>query len=433
MWNALGRMFANGSHDDAGSLSDAIPPNRREKRFITWCFAIVVASWLIVPLMFRHGTAPDSTAYVAAINQVHANPDVLYAAHAAHWHDVTPAFRQTWCETAQVATCQGSAYLSAPLALPLVWAVTANGQRFGIDIFRVLAGLCLIASMGFIWKRLAGRSRHAAAMLTVSAVFLTPLAYKTVAIGQTSPLLLLSVSIGLVASPRPRSIAAALSWVAGVAFKTSPVVVGAVLLVRRRWRDVVAAGVALGVLVLGSLVIAPASLWSNYLNSSRGLSDAAGSIAHNASIVTLIPGSFGSSIAQLIAVACAAAFCVLTMRHKSDDSLWALAHVAWLLIAPLIWSHYLWVGFGAVCVLLAARHDATDQQLLMLPIVAAMIGAPVTFGAENVFHDLSIPLPVSAAVWDVYRPLSVVSIAAVCAVLARQCDGVRSARTNERV
>ncbi len=426
-------MSTVGSIDSREPNAGLSPNSTRPSKWITCVFALIVVSWLIVPLLFRPGTAPDSTAYVAAMNQVHKNPNDLYAAHAAQWHDVTPAYRQTWCEVAQATSCQGSAYLSAPLALPLVWAVTANGQRFGIDAFRILAGLSLIASMGFLWKRLAGRSRHAVTMLTISAVFLTPLAYKTVAIGQTSPLLFLSVSIGLVASPKSRSISAALSWFAGVAFKTSPVVVGTVLLARRRWRDVVAVGVALGVLVLGSLAIAPANLWGKYLTSSRGLSDAAGSIAHNASIVTLLPGALGSAIGQFVAVALAASFCVITMRHKPDDSLWALAHVAWLLIAPLIWTHYLWVGFGAVCVLLAARRDLTDRSFFLLPVVAALISAPVTFGAENVFHDFYVPLPLSATFWDVYRPLSVVGIATVCAVFARQYDVARSARANERI
>ncbi len=385
-------------------------------------FAVILLSWITLPLALQgtgdRGTA-DATAYVTAVRQVADAPRYLYVEPIESWDDVTPEYRRTWCLT--VATpaptrCHGLAYLASPLALPLIWSVSCAGNTLGTGVFRVLSALGLIAAMWLLWRRIAGRSRDAAASLVIAAVLLTPLALKTVSIGQVSPLLFVSVALGMELRRPARRAGAVAAWVGAVAFKTSPVVIAAVLVWRRRLRALVGAAVALALLFALSLAFVPLGVWTRYLAMNRELARFAGAIPHNSSLASFVGLVTGRGFAeahalgiQLGVIVVAVVFCAATMRHADDDVAWALGHLGWLLAIPLVWSHYLWVVFGASVVVVAARRTSIDRLVWLLPVIALLISAPVTFGAENTFLRFALPLPASARFWAWYRPLAMLA------------------------
>lgn len=399
-------------------------------------FIVILALWVALPLAIRHSNSVDATAYVAAVQQVRKDPDALYADRVDTWSDITPEYRQTWCAVAQVGTsrdCVASAFLSSPLALPVAWVLSLGGRPIGIYVFQFLSAAALVASMLLIWQLLAGRARHAPAAIVGTAVVLTPLALKTVALGQTSPWLFLSVCLGIGSVDRARRGTSTVSWLGAVVFKSTPAALAAVLAWRRQFAVLARAIVALVALALLSLAFAPLDSWSRYLTMSRHLSHVAGGIPHNFSIAALTSSIWGPGFAsrhatevQLVGLGAAVAFCVTTMRRVSDDVAWALAAVALLLVAPLVWSHYLWAVIGATAVVTAARRGHVDQVLWVLPVVAFALSAPVTFGAETVFSNVVISLPLSQRFWDLYRPLALLASLGVLAgvtISGRRAEG----------
>ncbi len=400
---------------------------RVERRWARALLATILVSWVLVPLAAGHLVSPDATAYVAAVRQADKDPDALYAGHVDDWGDVTPQYRRTWCDVAEGSTtpdCRATAFLSSPLALPVSWALSFGGRTIGVGVFQVLAAVALVASMVVMWRSLVDRARHAPAVLAGTALLLTPLAWKTVALGQTSPWLLLTVVLGVSARDVRRRGVSLAGWLGAVAFKSTPAALAGVLIWRRRFASLLVAVASIAVLFALSWTMVPLDVWSGYLTMTRRLAQTAGGIPHNSSVAALVAAIWGADAArtyatevQFVSFGLFGAFCVATMRRVGDDVVWALAAAGLLLVTPLVWSHYLWVLVGACAVAIAARRGNLDRVLWCVPAVALAVSAPVSFGAETALGGVDIAVPLSERFWQFYRPLAFLASLGVLAVV----------------
>lgn len=394
-------------------------------------FVAILVVWLVMPVALGGRVAQDAVPYVTAGRIATSQPAEVYAARNGDLFDLRPAFRERWCAVAPPGTdCDdvAVAFVAAPPVIPLAVALTVFGDRGGALVMQFAAAAMLAGGMWILWRRLAHRTKHAPHLLLATAVLATPMAMGPIGLGQTSPVLFLSVVLGMGLRARRgpagragvRSVTAAAAWAAAVALKVFPAALGALVVWRRRWPLLAWAAGVLTVLSVVTLVIVDPSVWSDFVRVTLELDAHTATNPYNGAVNAFLVRLFGSPeagmvtvAARLIALAAGVAVCWSAMRGTDDDTRWAAGYVALLLVTPLVWWHYTWVVLGAIGVAVAAQPKLDDRLVAALPLAAAVSVAP------------SIPNANGHSWPEVQAVLLVVGAGAFC-VLARRAAAERT-------
>jgi hypothetical protein len=211
--------------------------------------------------------------------------------------------------------------------------------------------------------------------LVVAALILTPFAAFMLALGQTSPLLVLAAVMSIGAANQTRWSGSRLGLVlaAAGAFKAFPLVMLAVPASRRQWRLIVWTAVWLGLLIAVLARFTPLSLWSDFLATARIMTRGATDNAYNSSIDSAL-NEFGIASGVVVWAYRAAIITIIIACRRSLRDVevrWAVAWVTVLVLFPQVWGHYSMVAFAAVGTLVA-RHTA-PRTVLAMPVAAALL------------------------------------------------------------
>lgn len=345
-------------------------------------FAAVLLSWLLFPLVQQGTAAQDGLAYVAAGHLVSSHPDAVYAHRVSHtaWR-LDRRFYDTACKLAPVGTnCREVIvpFLSAPATLPLVAVLGPFRGDAGTLVMRYIGVGALAAGMWVLWRRRNVTDSSIAVAFVVAALLMTPFAYEMSSVGQTSALIFLSACIGLPAAPRRvASWASAGTWAATIAFKVFPAAMVIVLIVRRRWRILVLATVAVAALTLAGVLLAPGSL-GKFVDQLRPTTTTQVANADNASIdavVRLVQKSWGASSfwfvpALVVRLLVVFGIGAIALGRADDDMAWCYGWIALLVVEPIVWWHYLAVVVSFAAVFAERRSGvAWVVPLAALPLV----------------------------------------------------------------
>jgi hypothetical protein len=346
-------------------------------------FLALLALWVLMPIGLHGRVAQDAVPFVAAGHLARAHPGEVYAARNGNVFDLRPEFRREWCHVAPAGTdCDNYAvaFVSSPALIPVVVVATVLGDATVLLVMQFAASLMLAGGMWILWERLAHRTRRAPQQLLVTTVLLTPMAMLPIGLGQTSPVMFLSVCLGVSATRTRRRIAAIASWTAAVAVKVIPAALVALLVWRRRWKTIGWAAAVLAALSLLSLLIVPVTTWGDFVRTTIELSSTTTTSPGNGSLsallTRLVGGGAGSAVVTSITLASGALICWFGMRGTDDDTRWAAGFVALLFFTPLVWWHYVWVPIGAIGIVLAQQRRLDDRVLGALPLVALLSAIP---------------------------------------------------------
>lgn len=380
-------------------------------------FLAILAMWLVLPIGLRNHLPQDAVPYVAAGRIAHTRPHEVYAARHGDLFDLKPYFRSVWCGSAPKGTdCNqfAVAFVASPTAIPLAWAIARAGAAGGTLIMRFAAALMLVGGMWLLWRRLAHRSRRAPLLLVATALLLTPMAIVPIGLGQTSPILFLSVCLGMSSRTTRRGLANTAAWVAAVTLKVFPAALVLLLAWRRRWRMLAWSAVGLAALAAASLVLVPTSTWGDFVRTTLQLSAHTSTNPYNGSLSVLVAHLWGGTVttsttlvARVVSLIAAAVVCWFSMRGTDDDTRWAGGYLALVLLTPLVWWHYVWVAVGALGIAVAAQKKLDDRLVAVLPATALVTVAPSIPNANG--HSL-----------PVVQALVLLAFAAAFCVLARR-------------
>lgn len=384
----------------------------------------ILVLWMFTPLALSGRVAQDAIPYLTAGHLAHSHPDQVYAARNGDLFDLPATFKHEWCRIAPPGTDCDSlavAFVAAPPVIPLAVLLGHLSNRLGTLVMQVAAAAMLAGGMWLFWRRLAHRTRRAPMMLVVTALLLTPMAMGPIGLGQTSPILFLSVCLGLRSRSRRGSTARAVVWALTIGLKVFPVALVAIVVWRRRRRMLLEATALLALGAIAALALTNASVWSDFIRSTLQLNAHTTTNPYNGAVnafVIRLAGSSTSTIvalaARAVALAAAATVCWFGMRRTSDDTRWAAGYLALLLLTPLVWWHYTWVVIGAIGIAVAAQKRLDDRVLAILPISAAISVFPSVPNANG--HS-----------WPIVQSVLLLAGATVFCFLAR-----RSARSTER-
>ena len=381
-----------------------------------WFVALLLVWVALAPLLWGR-LAQDAVPYQVAGELVHDQPHEVYASRSGDLNDLSPPFAQRWCELAPAGTnCPqvAVAFVSMPLALPFSVLLAGAGADLGVLVARLLAAGALAMGMLLLWNRLAGQSRDAPRYLVVTALLLTPMAVVPITLGQTSPYLFLLACLGVQRTDqRARGWFVASLWALAIGLKLFPAAMGLVLVRQRRWRLVGATLVVLAALTGLTLLIAPISIWADFVHLSVRVAKHSvgnpysGSLDHLAHQIwaPLTENGVLSVLSLVVRAGAAGGLWWWAVRDADDDTQWAYGWLALLLVVPLVWWHYLWVAVAALAIVLAGR--AVDRKwLVTLPILAA-ITVPISLFSSN------------GGSWGVVQALVLIVAAVGVAAIAR--------------
>lgn len=351
--------------------------------FVRHAFLAILGLWLFMPFASYTRAAQDALPYITVGTLASSKPDQIYASRNGDLFDLTPGFRQTWCDLAPDGTnCDdlAVAFVSTPPTVALTYPLKWFDPALSALIMRMTAALMLCGGMWQLWKRLAHRTPIAGWMLVGTAFAATPMALSPIGLGQTSPILFFSVCLGVGATTARRRVTIALAWAVGALLKLFPGALVLFLFAKKCWRIVGIAAATTAILTAVTLATTPTSIWRNFVSRTLDLNDSAAANPYNGSLHALldraIPGTTTNDAASIaitaICVVFAGCVCWFGMRKASDDAQWALGYVALLCITPIVWWHYMWVVFGALGITIA-EHPRVDNRLMaILPIAAAV-------------------------------------------------------------
>lgn len=394
-------------------------------------FVAILAVWVALTFLLWGRLAQDAIPYQVAADLVHAHPSQVYASRSGDLYDLQAPFARKWCQMAPAGThCDrvAVAFVSVPPSLPFAVLLGAPGTEAGVALARLLASLSLAVGMGILWNRLADRSPEAPAYLVASALLLTPMASVPIVLGQTSPYLFLLACLGVAGTVRPaRRWTVAGLWALTIALKLFPAALGVVLLWQRRFRLIACTLISLVALSALSLVVAPVSIWSDFVRASVDVTKSSignpysGSLDNVAHAIwaPLTQNRLLSTASLAVRGALAVWLWWWGVRDADDDVQWATGWLLVLLVVPLVWWHYLWVAVAALGLVLADR--AVDRKwLVTLPVLAALT-IPASLGKAD------------GEVWVILQGLFLIAAALVVPLIARTGrSGRASARASAR-
>jgi len=267
---------------------------------------------------------------------------------------------------------------------PPLWTVLISplGLLEPITAYRVFVLISLIVVVGYLaWTVEELRLRPGWTVVGVVMLLLSSPLLATLALGQVYPLLALGLVAAWVADRRDRQeiSGAALGLVVALKPVLLPVLLW--LLVRRRWRAVVAALIAgavatlLGIIVLGPgatldyIGVLGVQSVSAYWDNASLPSAAARLFTENpyaqnvATLPWMVPVAYLLGIGAIFLTA-------MRVRHGPEVGLWALV-AASLLASPIAWHNYLVLLGPGILLLLARGRAATAFLLLALEAIPA--------------------------------------------------------------
>jgi hypothetical protein len=349
-------------------------------------FVVVLALWLVLPFLPQLSFAQDAVPTVVAGELVVDEPDAVYGDGI---YEMTPSFAERTCSfVPDDRSCDdlGVAFLAAPLSLPVAYVVALAPDGLAVATWRLVTAASFVFGMLVLWKRVAGRDPAMPRMLFFTALALTPFVIVSTVLGTSSALLFASAAFGLRHSDRPRrALAVAALWTANVVFRGFPALLGAVLLWQRRWWVLAWSAALAAILTLGWLLVGPASLFGDFVESTGEVAEAAPENIYNGSLDAALHQVAGSAadaasdpLVLAVRVLLVAAGIVALTRLRTPDARWAYAALVALLVVPLVWSHYLSLVVPAVAYALLERDrfNATLRQsrrVGTLPLAAAVV------------------------------------------------------------
>lgn len=344
-------------------------------------FAAVLVFWVLVAGLRPSDDAQDAVPLLVAGELVRDEPGAVYPGAEGGIYNVHERFREASCPRLEALDCstQVVGFVSPPALLSLLMPVSALPNDLAVRGFRLINAGALAAGMLLLWRRLAGRGQAAPLHLAMTAVLLTPFAMAPIGLGQTSPLMFLSAVLGVSVAARSKWWAAAVGalWAANVVTKAIPALLGAVLLLQRRWRLALAIAAAVLLLTALGLGVGGFGLLGDFVSSGRAVQEDSTRSLHTGSIESALGHLTGMAdsaqltlagmAVRLVALVGAAAFLV---RIRDDDVQWALGWAALVVLAPLNWWHYSWVLVAALGVVLW-KADGAGKHTWLLPLLGA--------------------------------------------------------------
>lgn len=326
--------------------------------------------------------AQDAIPLIVAGEMLPSHPDQIYIDKSGTLSTPPPIFTERFCDLVppeRDCYTVTTAFVSTPLALPLVRLLAVPAPDVGILLLRSLAAASLVGGMVLVWRMHASRVNAAPLMLTCAAAALTPSALQAIDLGQTSPVLFLCALLYPAAGGRPWLRVGV--WVVTIAFKGFALVLAPLLLISREWASLVRAGVLLGGLVAAALLLGPVHLWADFLGSASALSGGSAENGYNSSVEAFVWRISGADISGVVSIGTALRVAILVCipyvwrRIIDEPTRWSVALLASLLLLPQVWWHYIWVAPAAIAVTLAA--PGTPARLFPAFPIAAGLSLPL--------------------------------------------------------
>jgi hypothetical protein len=339
-------------------------------------FGVVLAAWLLFPIAARHQIAQDAVPMVVASRLSVREPDSVYP-RAGGIGSPNPRFKALSCEYfGDLDACATFAvsFISPPTALPLLRPLPDSGSGASL-VFRLFGAACLAAAMTTLWRKVVRGEALAAWSMVLAASLLLPFATFMMGLGQTSPLLVLAAAMSIGAATRSRAAAWRLGGVLAVAgaFKVFPLLMLGVPISRRHWRVVGYTTACLACLAAVAAMLAPTSLWGDFVATVRSMQRGAADNRYNSSLEASLHelGVAPVALAWVVRAAVVALLVACRRRLRDLEVRWAIAWVAMLVLLPQIWGHYSMVAFAAVALMVA--HTTRPRFMLALPLSAALL------------------------------------------------------------
>ncbi|MGQ0617098.1 MAG: glycosyltransferase family 87 protein [Acidimicrobiia bacterium] len=343
-------------------------------------FAFTMCVWAVFPAVLGTTEAPDAAAFSAAGRLTASGQagDVYVDRHG----DFAPAFAGTVCrDGCRILT----PYVSPPLVLPVLAVAGGPSLDAAAIGFRAGGTLCLVAAMVLLWRRLAPSSPARALALAVAAVALTPLAYQTIAFGQTTPAVMLGGAVSL-SNARRAWVGAGLGALVGLltAVKVFPLT-QLVVAWRRQRRPVAAGGLAtLATLTAVATVQLPSSIVGAFVDGSAGANHLFANTSASSALVGVSDRVLGGQWPAWVFRAAVLVSLVVArkrLRGLPDDVIWAVAPFVALAFFPVLWAHYLLVAFLALAV--CVEHRLLHWRWLVGAALATVPAAALVFPAST--------------------------------------------------
>lgn len=361
----------------------------------TLVFWLILAVWLIYPITTYGQLGQDGLHDPVAGDLWRSAPDQVYSSPVPQ--QPNDRFVQRFCEMSDATPrCAGYAtvYTSTPLMLPILAVVAKLGGAGSTFLIRMLGALCYAAGLLLLFQRMGPRTPKILAPLVAAS--LTPLAISGLGLGQDSPVLFLSASLGLRLTDRTRraGLVGAL-WFLASSIKVFPAALVVLLVVRRRWK-VLAVAAALGAVLLALVVtLGPFSVVTDFAGYTRFNSSALLDSPQNASprvlVTTLLPATSTSGlVGAVIALALVAVAIGVWHRYRRSplDVQWAVAYLLVLVVSPVVWLHYCWLVIAALAAITAGRKVPRASDHLLLGGAAVVLGGFGAIGADGSAHGV---------------------------------------------
>ena len=338
------------------------------RRLARLLFVVTMGVWLALPVLLIPYEATDYTPFAVAGDLLRMDEaDDIYVQDDGQ---ATETFKEVACRYAENPDeCLPFTYVSTPVALPYSVATSHLDPGLASFLLRVVCAVAAVATMAIIWRQLADRSDRAPMLVALSAVLLTPVVEVAISAGNNTPLLVLLAALPLTRSSDRRWDRAVGIFV-GVAtvLKAFPAALIAVALHWRRLQLVAWALGTLAVLIGLTLVVAPASIFADFIHSSQSWAAELTNVSANASITSyltsLAPG-LGGLITWGVRLG-AVALGVFLYRRLGEDLLWPCTMPVMLVVWPQVWVAYFLFTVVAVAFIVAR-----SGKLWLLPVAAA--------------------------------------------------------------
>lgn len=356
-------------------------------------FATLLVAWVLIGLVSPVPEAQDAIPYAVAGELWVDDPRHVYNGEGRTLYDLNPEFRARSCAViGDPVRCEeiAVAFISPPTVLPLAGLLAWPGLTTAVVAMTTGAGLTLALAMVALWWRLAPLDRRAPLALMGTALLLTPLATTPIGLGQTSPLMALSVALGtgVFGGRRWRwASEAALGLV--IACKALPGLLLGVLVVQRRYAAAARVVAGLAVLTAAALAVGGVDLVPEFLASTASVNDQTAYNPYNNGLEAVVYRFPGLSVSAETATAVATALRVVLVPvlawfvvRRRGDAAWAVAWAALVVVTPLSWWHYVLATVTALGVAIAGS-DRVATLLPLLPGAAAVTLAVEVFGVDH--------------------------------------------------
>jgi hypothetical protein len=377
-------------------------------------FATLLFSWVLIGLLSPVPEAQDAIPYAVAGELWLDDPRHVYNGEGRTLYDLNPEFRARSCAVIGDPVRCGEiavAFISPPTVLPLAGLLAWPGLATAVAAMTTGAGLTLAVAMLALWWRLAPRDHRAPLILMGTALLLTPLAANPIGLGQTSPLMALSVALGTGAFGGRRwrwASEAALGLV--IACKALPGLLLGVLVAQRRQAAVARVVAGLALLTVVAVAVGGVDLVSEFLTSTASVNDQTAYNPYNNGLEAVVYRFPGVSVSAETATAVATGLRLVLVPtlawlvvRRPGDAAWAVAWAALVVVTPLSWWHYVLASVLALGVAIAGS-DRVTALLPLLPGAAAVTLVVEVLEIEHPLVRMSFATAVLVAVLRITAP-----------------------------